>query len=43
MNLIKSRMASVRSGNKETLSCDNKRGKGLEEDFKQLELKDAVN
>ena len=42
VNLIESRMASVRSGNKETLSCDNKRGKGLEEDFKQLKLKDEI-
>ena len=42
VNLIESRMASVRIGNKETLSCDNKRGKGLEEDFKQLKLKDEI-
>ena len=33
-------MASVRSGNKETLSCENKRGRGLEEDFKKLKLKE---
>ena len=42
VNLIESRMASVRSGNKETLSCDNKRGKGLEDDFKHLKLKEEM-
>jgi len=30
----------VRSGNKETLGCDNKKGKVLEEDFKKLKLKE---
>ena len=33
-------MTSVRSGNKETLGCDNKKGKVLEEDFKKLKLKE---
>ena len=38
MNLIESRMASVM----ESLRCDKKRGKGLEEDFKKLKLKEDV-
>ena len=42
VKLIESRMASAKSANKETPSCDKREGRGLEEDFKKLKLKEEA-